>query len=344
MSDGVNLGDLFERNNLINETLYVKDLKPNENITIEVKLISKRLQEARDGKKFLLMTLGDKTGVVRAVDRFHAEEFDSTIKIGSIINVTGKVVMFDNRLQLNVSRNEDSVILIKEEDINSEKFLNSNKNNINELQKKLLSFINSINDKKIKKLLEDIFINDEKIKKDFFNSPAAMTVHHAYKGGLIAHTLKVTELALKISETYKNVNKDVLIAGALLHDIGKIYEYEVKPYGIEKTSEGELFGHINIGSNLVMNKSKKIAGLKKEYLDEIIHIILSHHGEIEYGSPILPKTIESLIVHFADNIDSKIQQSIESMNNTLMIDNDASWTDFNKRMGRKFKINKQEEL
>ena len=344
MSEGVNLGDLFERNNLINETLYVKDLKPNENITIEVKLISKKLQEARDGKKFLLMTLGDKTGIVRAIERFNAEKIDKTIKIGSILKVTGKVVMFDNRLQLNISRNENSVSLVEDENINSEKFLNSNRNDISTLQKKLVSFINSINDEKIKNLLEDIFINDEKIKKRFLNAPAAMTVHHAYKGGLIVHTLKVTELSLKISETYTNINKDILIAGALLHDIGKIYEYEIKPYGIEKTPEGELFGHINIGANLVINKSKKINELNKEYIDEIAHIILSHHGEIEYGSPILPKTIESLIVHFADNIDSKIQQSIESTNNALMIDKNATWTDFNKRMGRKFKINKQEEL
>ncbi|MDY6895119.1 MAG: HD domain-containing protein, partial [Thermotogota bacterium] len=131
------------------------------------------------------------------------------------------------------------------------------------------------------------------------------------------------------------------IAGSLLHDIGKIEEYVITPRGIEKTEQGELIGHIHLGTKIVYEESKKITPkIKETDLNHIIHIILSHHGEIEYGSPVVPKTIESFIIGLSDNIDSKIAQVKDNIRNTLQINKDQSWSEYDKRLARKIKIEK----
>ncbi|MBM7558784.1 3'-5' exoribonuclease YhaM family protein [Marinitoga litoralis] len=341
--NGMNLGDLLREKGQLSEDLieeyYISDLKPNDNKEIEGKVISKRLQTTRDGKDFLLFTISDKSGTLRAIDWFNAKENSEKINIGDIIRVKGKIVVFENRLQLNVEK-DYNIYVLKNDEINQEKFIKTSEKSVSQLNDELKAIIDNVDNKYIKELLEYIFIKDKKFSNEFSYAPAAINVHHAYKNGLIEHTIDVANLCNSIAENYNNiVNKDLLIAGALLHDIGKTKEYKITPSGIEKTNEGELVGHIAIGIHLVSEYAKKISNFPKHLLDEILHMIASHHGELEWGSPILPKTIEAFILHFADNLSSKVNQII----NHISESNNEEWTEYNKNLGRKIKISKLEE-
>ncbi|APT75946.1 MULTISPECIES: 3'-5' exoribonuclease YhaM family protein [unclassified Marinitoga] len=340
---GISLGDMLKEKGQLSDdiinTSYISDLKVNDVKDVEGKVLSKRLQTTKDGKEFLLFTLGDKTGTLRAIDWFNASKNNEKINIGDIIRLRGKIVVFDSRLQLNVDKDSEIKIL-KEDEIDPEKFIKSSSKDVEYLKNELYAIIDSIKDIDIKNLLTYMFIKDKKFIKQFFDSPAAISVHHAYKHGLLEHTVDVAKLCISISENYIDiVQKDILIAGALLHDIGKIREYKITPAGIEKTDEGELIGHIALGTNMVIEAAKKVNNMPSEKLEQILHMIVSHHGELEWGSPIVPKTIEAFILHFADNLSSKVEQ----VRNHIEESNNKDWTDYNKNLGRKIKITKMED-
>jgi len=337
----VNLGSFFKDNpeNIITpDKLMISDLVIDQIVEIDLKLISKRIQTTKDGKNFLILTLNDKTGYIRAIDWYNPINYEASLNIGDVIRLKGKIVNFDSRPQLNISRESDSIKLLSSDMINQEKFLQSSRISVENMKDNLFGIIETINDSELKNLLKTIFSSDE-ISKFFFAAPAALSVHHAYKHGLIEHTLKVTEIAESICEKYKNtVDRDICITGAILHDIGKIDEYSITPSGIEVSETGELIGHISSGASKVYQYCKK-SDISKDKAEKIIHIILSHHGEMEYGSPVIPKTLEAMIVHFSDNLESKIKQAIETIETTKNNNPEAVWSDFDKRLGRRLKIN-----
>jgi 3'-5' exoribonuclease len=156
-------------------------------------------------------------------------------------------------------------------------------------------------------LIDKVFDEDFLLK--FKLAPAATSFHHAYRGGLLEHTLSVVNLCDKFATAYENINRDILISGAILHDIGKVIEYNNKTF--KRTDEGKLLGHIAIGITIVDKKAKKIREFPEKILNAIKHLILSHHGELEWGSPVQPATVEAVLLHYADNIDSKIQTFME---------------------------------
>jgi 3'-5' exoribonuclease len=324
----------------------ISDLKPTEEAEIEGKVVSKKLQKTKNDKTFLLFTIADKSQSIRAIDWYNAETNNNKIQIGDVIKVKGKIVYFENRLQINISNETDSVQKINLININPEKYLQFSNNDLSKLKSKLEYYIETVEDQGIKSLLKQIFLVNSRLKESFLFSPAAIEVHHAYPGGLLVHTVTVTELSLRLYNLYNEdtdicINKDIIIAGSLLHDIGKIEEYVIKPSGIEKTEQGELIGHIHLGTKIVYEESKVITPkIKESDLNHLIHIILSHHGEIEYGSPVVPKTIESFIIGLSDNVDSKIAQVKDNIRNTLQINKNQSWSEYDKRLARKIKIEK----
>ncbi len=339
-NEEISLGEMLNNSNDNNDFIYEKinlinELEPGENVEIQGKLISKRTQNTKDGKSFLLITIADKTGSLRGIDWFNPEK-NEKLSIGDIISVKGKIVVFENRLQINVDKNEKSIMKVSYEEIESDKFISQGNKNIQELLEKLKFLIEQIEDINIKNTLKDILL-ESNISKKYQNAPAAISIHHAYKHGLLEHSINVTKLALKISENYEyyNANKDILIAGSLLHDIGKIKEYKITKAGIDKTEIGEMIGHMNLGISIL---EPFFENFSEDLKNHIYHIILSHHGELEYGSPILPKTMESMIIHFADNIDSKLVQVNQTIKDTINENSESKWTNFEKRLGRKFKI------
>ncbi|MGM0641158.1 MAG: 3'-5' exoribonuclease YhaM family protein [Thermotogota bacterium] len=339
-NEEISLGEMLNNSNNNNDFIYEKinlinELEPGQNVEIQGKLISKRTQNTKDGKSFLLITIADKTGSLRGIDWFNPEKNEKLV-IGDIISVKGKIVVFENRLQINIDKKENSIKKVAYEEIQTDKYISQSNKSINNLMEKLKSLIEQIEDIKLKEILKNILLNSL-VSKQYQKAPAAMSIHHAYKHGLLDHSLNVTELSLKISENYNDykVNKDILIAGSLLHDIGKIKEYKTTKAGIDKTEVGEMIGHMNLGISILESFFENIS---EEIKNHIYHIILSHHGELEYGSPILPKTMESMIVHFADNIDSKLIQVNQTITESLNENSESKWTNFEKRLGRKFKI------
>ena len=355
MTDNYSLEDILKGNNIFDSNLietkkvkFIADLKLSDEVEVEGKVISKKLQKTKNDKFFLLVTIADKTQSIRAVDWYYPEENNNKVQIGDIVKIKGKIVMFENRLQLNITNEANSVEKLNIMEVDPEKYLNNSKNDLESLKAALVEYMKKVEDKGIKALLKSIFVENKKISDLFSLSPAAMDIHHAYSGGLLEHSLNVTELSLKIYSLYEKdediyINKDIIIAGSLLHDIGKIEEYTITPVGIEKTEEGELIGHIPLGTKIVYQESKKISEhLKKADLEHIIHIILSHHGEIEYGSPILPKTLEALIVSYSDNIDSKIAHVKENIRSTLHVNGNSNWSEYDKKLERKIKFERNE--
>ncbi|MDN5342318.1 MAG: 3-5 exoribonuclease [Oceanotoga sp.] len=347
MNEQYSIGQMIDKSIFKDEFNYyefIKDIEIGKLIEVEGKVVSKKLQNTKDGKVFLLITIKDKTESLRIIDWFKAEDHDKIINIEDIIKVRGKSVIFENRPQINLDKNY-TIEIIKDVK-NQDKYIKTSNKNINTLINDLNLNIEKIKDPFLKKLTSEILLKDKKIHDLFIESPAAITVHHAYKNGLLEHTLKVLMMAENIANNYEiKVDKDLIISGALLHDLGKIYEYKITNTGIEKTENGELLGHIAIGLNIINSKLRFIEKIDFIKLNQLNHIILSHHGEIEYGSPILPKTIEAFIIHYADNIDSKIAQISEIIeNNNDINNNNSNWSFFDKRLGRKLMIKTQEDL
>lgn len=344
MNEEISLNDLiknkniFDNNNNGNHEILIEDLNINDIIELEGKVISKKLQQTKNGKEFLLFTISDKSSSIRVIDWYNPEKYFNDLVQGKVVKIKGKVVSFANRLQINLSREEDSLIILNENEINKDKFISKKDLQIDLLTKILFDYINQIKNVNIKKFLNELFEKETILREDFFESPAAMTIHHAYIGGLLEHTIKVIDVSLKLNESYNNLaNKDILISASIFHDIGKIKEYIILPHGIDKTDNGELHGHIYLGVEMFNKLIEKYPYLNCNDKNHIIHIILSHHGEIEYGSPVLPKTIEAFIVHLADYFDSRLSQVCQNIDAAKKIDPNSSWTEYDKRLGTKLK-------
>lgn len=342
--EDVKLGELFNedyleklgfssKNNIKHDKMVI-DVAENDNVDMNLKVISKRLQESKDGKKFLLLTLVDKTGELRAIDWYNAGENDSKMKVNSIVRIRGHASVYSEKLQIAIDKERDAIMILKDGEYDPNLFISTTKKDIPQMYSEFHDMISNISDKNLRDLLLLPF-QDENFLESFLVAPAAIVVHHAYKGGLLEHTLGVMKLSFEISKLYPDVNKDILIAGAAFHDIGKMKEYEIKPYGIERTTDGELIGHIVLGVEMVRALAKRVPELSLNTLQHVEHLILSHHGELELGSPTVPKTTEAIILHSADDLDSKMGQI--SVLKEKETEND--WSDYDRYLGRKIKLN-----
>lgn len=287
--------------------IYIEDFKEDDNIVGHYLCKQKQSLKSRGGKTYLALKLQDKTGRIDAkvwelnnnIQNFEENDF---IKIDGIVHT------YQNELQIKINKIRKSQVGEYDE-IN---FIPSTDKDVNSLYTQILDFIKSINNTYIKKLLENIFINNKDIVANIKTHSAAKLMHHSYMGGLIEHLVSVAQICDFMSTRYKFVNRDILVASALLHDLGKIYELSAFPDN-NYTDDGELLGHIVIGTELITQEASTIDGFPKQLLSLIKHCIISHHGELEYGSPQKPKTIEAFILHCADNMDAKIKMYEEIM-------------------------------
>lgn len=280
-------------------------------------------KEIRDGArdKFIRLRLGDKTGSVVANVWNNAEHFSPLFEVGDVIKIKGQVKDYKGQLQVSITKLRKA----EPEEYSLKDFLAATEKDVEQLGDKLFQFINAVEDPYIKELLSDIF-NDVDFFKLFAQAPAAKTWHHNFIGGLLEHTVAVTEICEYAAQMYP-VNKDLLIAGALLHDIGKVYEYNIKPV-VEFTNYGRLVGHINIADHFVTKKSESINAFPAELLMKIRHLILAHHGEFEKGSARVPQTLEAVVLHFADNLDAQatgVKQFVQAVKKE-----DSDWSEFDR--------------
>lgn len=304
---------------------YIKDLREGERVMEYYLCRKKENRESRAGKAFLSLKLQDKTGTIDA-KIWEITNDIGQFEEGDFLKIDGVVVSFQNELQLKVTKLRRS----REGEYIETEYIPATEKDIGEMFTKISELIKSVKNTHIKTLLENIFIKNEERSKIFKSHSAAMYMHHSYMGGLLEHTLSVAEICMFLGVRYKYVNIDLLLAGALLHDIGKIQELSPLPQN-EYTDDGQMLGHIIIGLEMVGVEIVKIQNFPHELASLLKHCIIAHHGEYEFGSPKIPAIPEAMILHFADNIDAKLTTFSE------IYEKDTSpglWTVFQKSLGR----------
>ncbi len=254
----------------------------------------------RNGKSYYSLKLQDKTGVIEA-KVWDINKSIEHFEVYDYIHIEGTVILYQEEYQLNVK----SISRSSEGELDPADYIPATPKNIDLMLEELKELICDIKNVYIRRLLESFFHN-EKFISEFKYHAAAKSVHHAYLGGLLEHTVTVAKIGKDLCAHYPIANEDLVVAGCLLHDIGKLTELAKLPSG-DYTDLGNMLGHIMIGTEQIHDHIKEIENFPPVLETLIKHMIISHHGEYEYGSPKRPKTIEAMIVHSADNMDSRIK-------------------------------------
>ncbi len=313
------------------DKIWVNDLHEHlgQSDVVSSFLVSeKNLREGKRGM-YLRMRFVDKTGDVAANVWNNATALDKLFQKGDVVKVKGVVGEYRQQVQLTVNK----LRKMGEDEYDLQDYMRSTGKDLNSLMDDLHGFIENMGNEQLRQLLTNIFEDQEFLAK-FKKCPAAKGWHHNYIGGLLEHTISVTKICRFACDLYP-VDQDILVAGAILHDIGKVFEYEVSSV-IDFTDEGRLVGHLCIGDDFVTQKARQIDDFDQRTLMKMRHLILSHHGEMEKGAARLPQTLEAMVLHYADNMDAQavgIAQLMESVQQK-----DARWTEYNTIHNRYFYI------
>jgi len=280
------------------KTLFVKDLKPGLELTEFFVLRKKELKEY-DGQRFLKLELGDKSGRINAVLWDNIDQAYENAEVGEMVKVKGWVTTYKETPQLKV----DKIRKAKDGEIDLVDFLPATDRDFNLLFDDFKNVVQTIENFHLKRLLE-LLIEDFSFMEKFKRAPGGKLWHHARLGGLLEHTLKVVSICEKAAQMYDLVDRDLLITGALVHDVGKVSSYSADGF-FDYTDEGRLLGHIVSGDELIDRTIQKIAGFPQDLALKLKHLILSHQGQLEQASPVVPQTIEAIILHYADELDAE---------------------------------------
>ena len=306
--------------------LWIKDIKENAKIEGNYLVKSKSIGQTRQGKPFLTITLGDKTGTIEAKVWDRVEEISAQFKEGTIVTIAGQANTYRNQIQIQIHELKQD-----KSPVDPAIFQESSPKDIPHMLSDLKTLANQIQNRHLKTLI-DSFMADHHFVTQFKKAPAAKHFHHGYLGGLLEHTLSVSQMAVRVSEHYPELDCDLLLSGAILHDIGKIEELTVEPT-IEYSNKGRLLGHIVLGVMMVEEKLKTLKDFPPELALRLNHLILSHHGEFDFGSPKRPKFLEAFALHLIDDMDAKIN----GLGRILKDDRqEGSWTVFNNLLQRYF--------
>ncbi len=301
---------------------YIETLREGEKIQEIYLCKQKNSLLTKAGKPYDNLILQDKTGTINAKiwdpSSQGIEEFDAL----DYIAVNGDVTSFMGALQLNVRR----VRKVSEGEYSPADYLPVSENDSAQMMTSLQSYIASIQNPYLKQLLA-AFFEDSAFVARFEKHSAAKSVHHGFVGGLLEHTLSVTINCDFFAKRYPVLNRDLLLTAAICHDIGKLSELSDFPQN-DYTDEGQLLGHIVMGANMVSEKIREIEGFPKQLCSELLHCILAHHGELEYGSPKKPALAEAMALSFADNLDAKMETVKELFNG--IPDGNTDWLGFNR--------------
>ncbi len=300
---------------------YIKDMKEGERI-IDIYLCKhKQSALTKNGKPYENVILQDKTGTMDAKiwdpNSPGISDFDSL----DFIEVHGEVTNFNGVLQVNIKRAR----LCKEGEYDPKEYVPVSSKDIDEMYAQLLKYVESIKNPYLKELLESFFVKDQDFIEAFRNSSAAKSIHHGFVGGLLEHTLGVTNLCNYYCRAYPILKRDLLLTAAMCHDIGKIREFSTFPLN-DYTDDGQLLGHIVMGSQMIGEAAAKIPHFPHVLLTELQHCILAHHGKYEFGSPKIPSLVEALALYYADDTDAKMETMKEILENTT----ETGWLGYNR--------------
>ncbi|MDP8232410.1 MAG: HD domain-containing protein [Candidatus Zophobacter franzmannii] len=303
------------------EKLFVEELKYHESEEIISYYLCTE-KELRDGQanQFLRVSLADRTGKIVAFVWANAHAVSQEFAEGDIVKVQGKVHRYKNQLQIKV----DKIRKAEETEVNLADMLPTTTKDMRFLAEQFFQFVDSVKDEHLAKLLR-ILYDDKEIFSLFSRCRAAKTWHHNYIGGLLEHTVSVASLC-SFAATMYPVDRDLVVTGALLHDLGKIYEYEQLPK-VDFTAMGRLIGHLALSDEMVVKTAAKINDFPENLLMKLRHLILSHHGPYENASVRLPQTLEAVVLHMCDNLDAQtigVKQTVEASAD------DALWSEFDR--------------
>lgn len=289
---------------------YLKEVREGE-IFSEIYLCkSKQVLQTKAGKSYYSLILQDKSGTADGkvwdlgpgIEHFDAMDY---------IKVDAQAVSFQGSIQLNIRRAHRC----HEGEYDPKEYMPCTNKDVKEMYQELTCYIKSLKNEYLRTLAERFFLQNKEMGKAFCNHSAAKNIHHGFMGGLLEHTVSVTRMCDYISKNYPVVNRDLLLTAAMFHDVGKMQELSSFPEN-DYTDAGQLLGHIYIGAELIGKMAADIPGFPEKLRNELLHCILAHHGELEFGSPKKPALIEALALSMADNMDAKLQSMTELLNGT----------------------------
>lgn len=309
------------------KNIFVADLREGDRVDDLFLVKSAKMGETRAGKPYMVVTVMDKSGELAGPIWDNVEALQAVCVAGEVIRLSGVVQSYREKLQLKF----EGVKKAAPDEVELQHFVPSSIRNRDEMADELHTLIRSVGDPFLKKLLT-FFFKKSDWWASFQEAPAAKGIHHAYVGGLLEHSLSVARIADFLSGHYQGVDRSLLLAGALLHDIGKLVELTMEGGVVEYTVPGRLKGHLVIGSEMVGEAAAKIPGFPEAMLAQLQHLILSHHGRQEFGSPAVPMTVEAFILSFLDDLDAKM--NITEQLRRKMAGAEMSWTDYQRALER----------
>lgn len=306
---------------------FIADIREGERVDDLFMVKTAKLAETKAGKPCLFLDLTDKTGEIGGPVWEKAEETAKFCKPGCVLNLKAQVQSYREKLQLRI----EELSPVESDTVSMADFVAASRHDLEEMAAEIQKIIASVEDPWVRKLLQRFFRKGE-IWERFQTAPAAKGIHHAYVGGLLEHCLSMARIADILSHHYPGVNRSILLAGVMFHDLGKIEELRDQTGVVDYTTTGRLKGHLVMGSEMVAREASKITDFPKDVLVHIQHLILSHHGRLEFGSPTVPMTTEAFLLSFIDDLDSKMNL-IEQLRYKHNGDEPA-WTDYQRSLER----------
>lgn len=309
------------------KTHYVNTIKSGQRVDELFVLSRKNLSQKKDGNNYLTLAFSDKTGSIKGVLWDHVDEIATRVNTGDFVRARGTISEYRGELQFVVK----DLAPIPARDIDPSDFMPATRHDVSKMFEQLVQLTASMKNAHLRMLFEQ-FWNDQQFVEMFRNAPAAKKMHHAFIGGLLEHTLSMAMLADKIAGHYRDVDRDLLMTGIILHDIGKVKEFAYQT-SIDYSDEGRLISHIVIAVQMVEGKIARLDDFPEETAMLIKHMIVSHHGEREFGSPEPPKTLEAVLLHYIDEMDSKVN----GIRDYIAADtSEENWTAYHRLYGRHF--------
>jgi len=302
---------------------YIRDLTSGKSVDEVYLVAEKSLRANRSGGLYLQLELRDRTGTISCRMWNASERVFNSFQVNDFLRVRGRTQLYQGELQLIVAELER----VPHEEVDLSDFLPQTPHDIDRMQRQLEEKLHSIEQQDLAALAE-VFLEDHQLMDRFATAPAAVKYHHAYRGGLLEHVVTMMEIADRIVPLYPELDRDLLLMGIFLHDIGKVAELSYHG-SFQYTDEGELLGHVVQGLEILGRKiaeTEQITGrpFPRELATRLKHMIVSHHGQLEFGSPKEPRTLEAVALHFIDNMDSRLA----AFRDQLAADNGGRWTEY----------------
>ena len=313
-------------------TTPIKNLNDKDPVQDRIFLVKdKILGVGKTGKSFLTILIGDQSGQLDGRIWDNIDDIQTRFEIGDLVKVKGVIQIYNQRKQLIIHRLEK----VDDPSLNKDDYkIKERQIDTHALYSELFQMVQAVEIQPLKQLMLDC-LQDEEIKPRLLKAPAAKTIHHAHRGGLLEHIVSICKVMQFMASHYNYLNKDLLIFGAIFHDLGKIWELDqTEQQQIYYTAPGQLLGHMLLACELVEKKSQRILGFPEDLRMILKHIILAHHGRLEYGSPKVPMFPEAMVVAMIDDMDSKMDTMMSFINQERQ--SGESWSRFNDNFERYF--------